>query len=118
MRIISVFGPFGSQALVQMSSAQATELVGPDVADAPLAFVLEALDADLAALPVEIQTSARAATARAMALELSNPYNSATSKAQCAKVLDDVMERLQASVPEEDEVDELDRIAGLGESAA
>lgn len=118
MKVVSVFGPFGSQALVHMTSDQAAKLVETDVAQAAPAYVIEAVSADLYRLPVELHASALAATARAMAFELSNPYNSATSKAQCAKVLADVMDRLLESVQEEEEADELDRIAGLGESAA
>jgi ABC-type branched-subunit amino acid transport system substrate-binding protein len=118
MKVVSVFGPFGSQALVHMSSAEAAKLVETDVAATAPAYVIEAVSNDLFRLPVHLHASAMAATARAMAFELSNPYNSATSKAQCAKVLADVMERLLLSVPEEEEADELDRIAGLGESAA
>lgn len=114
MRVISVFGPFGSKALVEMSVGEAKGLIeGPMVEAAPM-DVIDGVLHDLQVLMKHDETiaeSALAATAVMLAKELANPYNSATSKSMCAKELKDTLAQLRGMVPPERKKDALDGIS-------
>lgn len=110
-RVVSVFGPFNSKALVEVSMDTALRMIEAD-AIAPRSFgVIDAIDNELAGLrehAPEIADSALAAAARALAYELENPYNSLTSKSQATKELRDGMDRLRELVPDDSEEDAID----------
>ena len=113
--ILSVFGPFGSQVLVQMPATTAHALFGDRPrADFARAETVDGVLRDLAEIAKrdsDVAESALAATAVRMALELEHPFNSATSKAQCAKELRRTMDRLlELAPPGEDGEGALDEL--------
>lgn len=112
MRLVSVFGPFGSRALVEMQADEAAAMVRMD--EAPdSAHTIDAALRELEwirARDERLADSAQAAVVVAMAYELENPYNSATAKANCARAMTEALEKLHAQVPSEEEDDELDSI--------
>lgn len=113
-RVISVFGPFGSRAMIEVSAYLAVHLFREPLADSGRTNVIDAVEHDLAEireLDEELANSALAATAERMAYELEHPFNSATSKAQCAKALNETMDRLRELSPEQEEGDSLDAIS-------
>jgi len=112
-RVVSVFGPFNSRALLEMSAEVAGELLGEALALSGGSNVIEAVERDLAELrerDERLAESGLAAAAMAMAYEIEHPYNSATSKSMCAKVLRETIDRLHELAPPEQEKDELDAI--------
>lgn len=122
-RVVSVYGPFASRALVDMSTKDAEKLLGDRLGDLAPSRVVDAIQRDLDAMPSGLSVSALAATALALGFELEHPYNSATSKSMCAKTLIESLDRLRALAPAEREADDLDdlaarRTARLGGSAA
>lgn len=113
-RVISVFGPFNSRALIDVPSTLAAEMFGDEALEKHgLTNVVDAVERDLEkirAASVELADSAAAATAIRLAYELDNPYNSATSKSMCAKTLIDALDGLRELMPEarkEDGVNDL-----------
>lgn len=112
--VVSVFGPFNSRVMIEMSADTATELFPKAaLAAAGRSALIDAVERDLAALrerAPEVADSALAATAVRLAYELEDPYNSATSKSMCARVLLDTMERLRELAPPERKKDTIDRI--------
>lgn len=123
-RVVSIFGPYGSRVLVEMTADQAREFF-PEEAFAGPAEVSEAVARDVAAMARRdrsIAESGHAATARALARELDHPWNSATSKSMCARALTETLDRLRELLPPEEEKDGLDdlsarRAARLGGAA-
>lgn len=112
---MSVFGPFNSKAMVMMSTDLAMELFKEPLPEAAPMHVVDGVLHDVAAIAGSdegVMASALAASALQLAFEMANPYNSATSKAQCAKALQDALDRLRELAPpmkEEDAVDEVAR---------
>lgn len=122
-RVISVFGPFASRALVEMSADLACELFDGPLSGMGRTKLVEAVERDLAVLgelDPKLPESALAASALALAYEIEHPYNSATSKSMCAKQLRETLDRLRELAPDvagKDEVDDLskrraERLAG------
>ena len=109
----SIFGPFGSQALVVMPSERAHELVAAGkVAPAP-AFLIDAVAREILAAEEKMPgaaSSALAATATALAMEISSPAARSTAKPMLAARLMEAMDRLAALVPAEAESDGLDEL--------
>lgn len=112
--LVSVFGPFNSRVLVEMSAERAhglldgqplnSSLAPTRVIDATLAEI-----ADLAKREKGLAESALAASAIALAYEIENPFNSATSKSMCSRELRETMKQLHELAPEQktDRVDDL-----------
>lgn len=102
-RCVSIFGPFNSKALVEMSVDLAAQLFGEvplfQAGDARVVDAVQRDIDDLAKRDEGLAQSALAATAMQMAYELQNPYNSATSKAQCAKSLREALADLREMAP-------------------
>lgn len=115
--LVSVFGPFGSRVLVEMSRTTLDEVFGPSDTGLPSRVII-AIERDLDDLadrdPV-LAESGLAATALALAYELDHPGNSATSKSQCARALNETMEKLIALAPPAAKADKLDEIAAKRE---
>jgi hypothetical protein len=110
-RVLSVFGPFASRALVELPVALAEELFdGPPAANGRTS-VVDAIERDLAEMPERVRGSALAATAVQLAYELQDPYNSATSKSMCAKSLMEALAALRALAPPKRKADDVDEIA-------
>jgi len=110
---VSVFGPFGSQVLVQMSAAEAEELFPGCLAVAGPTDASEAVGRDLekiAKADPALADSGLAATAKVLARELDHPFNSATSKSMCAKALADALGQLRDLTPVQVEGDKLDAL--------
>jgi len=111
---VSVFGPFGSQVLVQMTAAEAEELFPEGLAVAGPTEASEAVLRDLATIAKAdpaLAESGLAAMARVLARELDHPFNSATSKSMCAKALADALGQLRDLMPVEQEGDQLDDLS-------
>lgn len=112
--LISVFGPFGNRALVEMSAERAQGLFEQPLSGtlAPTR-VIDATAAEIATLVKRapaLEQSALAASAIALAYQIENPFNSATSKSMCARELRETMSKLRELAPpaeEEDGIDEL-----------
>lgn len=101
-RVRSVYGPFNSRVLIEMSADQAAKLFPDGLAAAGTSATLDAATSDLASLrerAADLADSALGATLLQLAHELDHPYNSATSKAMCAKALLDVMEKIRELAP-------------------
>lgn len=115
MRVVSVFGPFQSHVLMEMSADDARKLV-PDGAlgAAAPSRLIDAVLADLERLRRQdpnLADSALAMTALAMAYEIEHPFNSATSKSMCAGKLADALRELRELAPAEEVADEVDELA-------
>ena len=111
-RVVSVFGPFGSRALVEMPARVASELFGgADLGSCGPCDVVDAIRRDLDVMPSSVSGSALAATALALGREIEHPFNSATSKSMCAKSLMEALATLRALAPPKRERDGIDRIA-------
>lgn len=113
VRVISVFGTNRSHALIEIPAEVAAELFGP-LADYPRSDVVEAVELDLAEIAErdeQLAKSGLAAVALRLALELDHPFNSATSKGQCAKTLNETLDRLRELAPEKEESDGVDDLA-------
>jgi hypothetical protein len=111
-RVISVFGTKRSHALILMPAEIAEEYFGR-LDECPRSEVVEAVErdlADIAARDEELARSGPAAVALRLALELDHPYNSATSKGQCAKTLNETLDRLRELAPEQEEKDGIDAL--------
>lgn len=114
-RLVSVFGPFGSKALVEMPMTWVENIfkkIGMPPGPARAIIAVEQDIEELRARAPELAESGLAATALALAYELDHPGNSATSKSMCARALNETMEKLRALAPpaeEPDAVDELTR---------
>lgn len=111
--LVSVFGPFGSRVLVEMSRTTLDEMF--ETSDVALPRrVIQAVENDIAEIgrraPALVKTGL-AATALALAYELDHPGNSATSKSMCAKALNETTEKLIALAPAEAAKDGLDELA-------
>lgn len=113
-RVVSICGPFGSRALLDVPTEVAEGVFVHPLAMSGPSSVIDAVARDLDAIrerDAVAADSALAATATRLAYELENPYNSATSKSMCAKALIDALDRLQVQVSdadeEEDRLDEL-----------
>jgi len=103
--LVSVHGPFGHRALLEV----ATDALPSIIPNLPAASgVTDGVERDLDGTEAP---PGLAATALALAREIDNPGNSATSKAQCAKALNETMERIRAHEPAEPGQDGLDEIA-------
>jgi hypothetical protein len=114
MQVVSVFGPFSSRALVEMSVKDAEELFPDGLGSAGSSRVVDAVERDLATIRQVVPAladSALAATAISLAYEIEHPYNSATSKSMCAKALMDAMATLRELAPPKQERDDLDEIS-------
>jgi hypothetical protein len=112
-RVISVFGPFNTRAMVEMPAELAAKIFAGPLPDFARTNAVDATEVDLALIrevDPTLADSAIAATAVRMAYELEDPYNSATSKAQCAKALAECMGRLWDQVPEKPKEDVVARI--------
>jgi hypothetical protein len=113
-RLVSVFGPFNSRALVEVSAELALELVGDEKIDSCGRGVVDAVDRDLAEIRKRypaVADSALGAAARSLALELENPYNSLTSKAMATRELREDLDRLRELAPPMPAKDALDEVA-------
>jgi hypothetical protein len=111
--VVSVFGPFGSRTLVEMSTEDAQKLLDLKAIDACGRGVIDAVDGELDELRArspELAASATAASARALAYELENPGNSATSKSMCARVIGDHMQTLRELAPPAQKKDGIDEL--------
>lgn len=112
-RVVSIFGPFNSQALIQVSATVALKMVDAGELEPCGRGVIDAIDAELAELRERapaLAGSVLAAAARALAFELESPYNSLTSKAQATKELREDMDRLRELAPPERKRDKLDEV--------
>lgn len=113
-RVLSVFGPFNSRVLVEMSADDAAAMFPDmDLGSLGRSEVLEAVERDLAGIrerDPKVASSATAAAAMQMAIELEHPYNSATSKSMCAKALMEAMRELRDLVPPVEKKGELHAI--------
>lgn len=113
-RVISVYGPFASRALVEMPVSVAADIFDKHLlSTVGRTQVVESVDRDLADLAKRapgLDGSALAATATALAYELDHPFNSATSKSMCSKSLAEVFDRLRAIAPPEEKTDDLDEL--------
>jgi hypothetical protein len=109
--IVSVFGPFNSRVLIEMSSEAAQPMFPEPFARSARTHVISAAMREVEALrerDAQLADSALAASAVALAYEIENPYNSATSKSMCARELRDTLDRLRELAPvkrREDSVD-------------
>jgi hypothetical protein len=115
MHVVSVFGPFDSRVLVEMSTGEAGDLF-PDVvlAAAGSSRMVDATERDLERIrkrDADLADSALAASAVAMAYEIDHPYNSATSKSMCQARLADAMKALRDLAPPEEAKDGIDQLA-------
>lgn len=113
--MVSVFGPFDSRVLVEMSTGEAGDLF-PDVvlAAAGSSRMVDATERDLERIrkrDPELADSALAASAVAMAYEIDHPYNSATSKSMCQARLAEAMKALRDLAPPEEAKDGIDQLA-------
>lgn len=109
----SVFGPFKSRVLVEMSTDKAREMFGDDLQGSG-GQVLNAVERDLEKVRAGdevLADSALAATALQLAFEMDHPYNSATSKSMCAKVLRDLLTEIRAMAPPAKKSDTIDALA-------
>lgn len=116
MLLISVFGPFGSSALVEMSTERAVALFEEPALGSGLAptRVIDATAAEIETLvkrSPELADSAMAASAIALAYQIENPFNSATSKSMCARELRETMSKLRELAPPEEEGDGIDELS-------
>jgi hypothetical protein len=113
-RVVSVFGPFASRTLIEISSDLARRLFDDEpLSEVGRSNVIDATEQDIElirAIDPDAADSSTAATALRMAYELDHPFNSATSKAQCAKAHAECMGRLWERVPEKPKEDEVARI--------
>lgn len=113
-RVLSVFGPFNSKAMVLMSADLAMELFADPLPEAAPLHVVDGVLHDIEELAERdegLAASALAASALQLAFEMANPYNSATSKAMCAKALAEAMDRLRELAPPKKERDRVDDLA-------
>lgn len=111
--IISVHGPFGTRALVELATDDAIALVGKGEIDPAPAFTIDAVRQELEHLEDKlpgISSSPVSAAALAMAYEVSSPATSATAKSMCAARLMEAVDRLRALVPAEPAKDRLDEL--------
>lgn len=112
-RVLSIFGPYGSRALIEMPTTLAATLFPEPLSQSSRTGLIEAVERDveeLAKVDPALAGSALAATALALALEIENPYNSATSKAMCAGQLRDTLGQLRELAPPAKEKDDLDEL--------
>lgn len=112
-RVVSVFGPFNSRAMIEVSTDVAQHLFREPLPEAGRTGVIDAVDHDIGEIRERdegIAESAHAATAVRLAYELEHPFNSATAKAACAKTLNETMDRLRELAPEQPKKDRVDEI--------
>lgn len=113
-RVVSVFGPFNSRVMFEMSSEAASKLFSEPLVLCGHTTVIEAAQRDIESVrkrDAELADSALAASAVALAYEIENPYNSATSKSMCARELRDTLDRLRELAPKAKEKDGLDDLS-------
>lgn len=113
-RVLSVYGPFNSRVLIDMSADTAAMMFPGGLGSAGPSRLLEAAERDIASLrrkSPDLADSALAAMVVAMAFEIEHPYNSATSKSACAKALQDALRELRELAPAEEVKDGVDEIA-------
>ena len=113
-RVLSVFGPFNSRVLIDMSADTAALMFPSGFGAAGPSRMLEAAEREIAVLrekSPDLADSALAAMVVAMAFEIEHPYNSATSKSACAKALQDALRELRELAPAEEAKDGVDEIA-------
>jgi hypothetical protein len=113
-RVVSVFGPFNSRVLIEMSAEAAQPMFLESFAESGRMSVIEAAEREVEAIrkrDTDLADSALAASAIALAYEIANPYNSATSKSMCAREMRDTLDRLRELAPEERKADDLDDLA-------
>jgi len=112
-RVISVFGPFNSRCLIDVPADVAVRAFG-QLEEGARTNTVDAVARDLAAIregDPDLAESGLAAVAERLAYELEHPFNSATSKAQCAKALNETLDRLRELAPDqEEEGDDVDRL--------
>ena len=112
-RVVSVFGPFDSRALIELPTAAAESLFSDPLAECGRTNVADSVARDLEEIKTRMPAlaeSALAATALALALQLDHPYNSATSKSMCAKALMDAIGQLRELAPPPVKRDKLDEL--------
>lgn len=112
-RVISVFGPFNSRVLIELSADLAMRLFAEPLERSSRTTVIEAAMRDVQAIrkrDPELAKSALAAAAVALAYEIEHPYNSATSKSMCSRELRETIDRLRELAPEQEETDRLDEL--------
>jgi hypothetical protein len=112
-RVVSVFGPFNSRAIIEVSADLAQHLFREPLPEAGRTGVIDAVAHDVKEIRERdegLAESAHAATAVRLAYELEHPFNSATSKAACAKTLNETMDRLRELAPEQPKKDRVDEI--------
>jgi hypothetical protein len=112
-RLVSIFGPFNSRALIEISVEGAERLVDGGELQPCGTGVIDAVDRELVEMrgrAPALADSAIAAAARALAFEIENPYNSATSKSMCARELREDMDRLRELSPPQLKKDALDEV--------
>lgn len=111
--LVSVFGPFNSRVLIEMSATLAGELF--DALGQPTSHsrVIDAVEHEIAEIrkrAPKLADDQLAATAVALAYELEHPGNSATSKSMCARTLNETMDRLREMAPAKPEADGIDEL--------
>lgn len=125
-RIVSIYGPFGTRALVEMPTDTAMQLFHGDDPDleVPRAEVVDAALRDVAAIAKRdkaLGESALAAALVALAVEVVHPGNSASAKARCVAEIREALAYLRELAPperKEDSVDELQRARDARRRAA
>lgn len=113
-RVLSVFGPFNSRVLIDMSADTAAMMFPNGFGAAGPSRMLEAAEREIAALrkkSPDLADSALAAMLVAMAFEIEHPYNSATSKSACARALQEALRELRALAPPGEAKDGIDQLA-------
>lgn len=112
--LISVFGPFNSRVLIEMSAERAAALFADLGEPTARSRVIDSVEQELQEIRKRapaIADGQLAATAIALAYELEHPYNSATSKSMCARALNETMDRLRELAPQKAERDGIDELA-------
>ena len=104
-RVVSVYGPFNSRVMFEMSAEAAAMLFSKDLGLSGRTNVVDALERELAELrkvSPELADSALAVATLQLAYEIEHPYNSATSKANCHARIQEAMDRLRELAPTEE----------------
>jgi hypothetical protein len=112
--VISVYGPFSSRCLVEMSADLANELFPKGLGVSSRSNVISAAEHDVDKIrerSPELAESALAAAAIRLAYEIEHPFNSATSKSMCAREMREVLGALRDLAPEEQTKDGLDDLS-------
>lgn len=113
-RVVSVYGPFNSLVMFEMSADRAAELFPDGFVASARSNVIDATERDIERIrkaSPELADSALAAATLALAYAMEHPYTSATAKANCHARIQEAMDRLRELAPPEQKKDDLDDIA-------